>query len=368
MKALALYPGKPNSLHIENIPNPTLADVPDGNGVLVEMLAVGGCGTDLDINAGEYGRAPRGSDFLVIGHENLGRVIETGPRVPVDFAPGTLVVAMVRRPGRSIYDLIGRQDLTTDDEYHERGISLLHGFASERYVDSADFVVPLPGNLRGVGVLLEPMSVCEKGIEQAYTIQRRLQVWRPQRAAVLGAGPIGMLSALALRLRGLEVTCYSKRRAPSPKSALLGDIDVRYVSSGERSFAEVATAHGPFDLILEATGFSPLAFEAAEALGPNGVLILASLTSGERTAETRTDAINQGFVLGNKVMVGTVNASRDHFIRGVDDMVKAEAVYPGWLARLLTTRVSGLESYERFISELSENKDAIMVFIDLDPG
>jgi threonine dehydrogenase-like Zn-dependent dehydrogenase len=362
MKAIAVYPGQPNSLHLEEVPVPRLADVPDGRGVLVKVLRVGVDGTDKEINAAEYGEAPPGESFLITGHESFGQIVEVGPNVPPSLRAGTFVVATVRRPGTSLYDRIGHQDFTTDDVYFERGINLRHGYLAEYYVEDHEWVVPLPDALADVGVLLEPTTVAEKGINQAYEIQRRLKVWRPQRAAVLGAGTIGLLATLLLRLRGLEVVCYSRRRPPDLKSELVEALGARYVSSQDSTLAD---AGGPFDLILEATGQSPLAFEAAAALGKNGVLVLTSVTGGSRRIEVDADAINQGFVLGNKVMVGTVNASRDDFVRGVDDLVRAEALYPGWLGRLLTTPIRGLENYEAMLRALIDDRDAIKVYVEV---
>ncbi len=166
MKAIAVIPGKPNSVHLVEMPAPRVNDVPGGRGVLVKVLSVGVDGTDKEINAGEYGAAPDGFDFLVIGHEGFGEVKEVGPNV-TELKPGDYVVATVRRPGSSIYDLIGTSDMTTDDTYFERGINLLHGYLSEYYVDDADFIVKIPPALKEVGVLLEPTTVVEKGIAQA---------------------------------------------------------------------------------------------------------------------------------------------------------------------------------------------------------
>jgi threonine dehydrogenase-like Zn-dependent dehydrogenase len=366
MKAIAVHPGVPNSMHLEQVRKPSVRDVPDGRGVLVRVLRVGVDGTDREINAAEYGAAPDGDGYLITGHESFGEVVEVGPNVPDTIRPGAYVVAMVRRPGSSIYDRIGLQDMTTDDVYYERGINLLHGFLAEYYVEDATYVVPLPESLREVGVLLEPTTVAEKGINQAVEIQRRLRIWEPRRACVLGSGTIGLLATLLLRLRGLEVVCFSRRKAPYLNSELIEELGATYESSEESSLADVAERHGPFDLMLEATGFSPLVFEAAEALGKNGVLVLASVTGGDRRVEVPADRINQGFVLGNKVMVGTVNASRADFERGVDDLIKAEAVYPGWLSRLLTTPVKGLENYEEMLRRLSEDKDAIKVYVEVE--
>ncbi len=165
MKAIAVKPGVPDSVHLVEMPKPSVEDVPNGRGVLVKVLRVGVDGTDKEINNAEYGAAPEGEEFLVIGHEGFGVVEEVGPAVS-ELKPGDYVVATVRRPGGSIYDLIGTNDMTTDDRYFERGINLRHGFLSEYYVEDAEFVVKVPRGLKSVGVLLEPMTVVQKGIHR----------------------------------------------------------------------------------------------------------------------------------------------------------------------------------------------------------
>ena len=364
MKAIAVFPGKPNSVHLAELPKPSVGDIPNGRGVLVKLLRVGVDGTDKEINAAEYGAAPEGYDFLVIGHESFGRVEAVGPNV-TGLRPGDYVVATVRRPGTSIYDRIGTYDMTTDDTYFERGINLRHGFLTEYYVDDPEYIVKIPQGLKGVGVLLEPTTVVEKGIAQAYEIQRRLRVWRPRRAAVIGAGTIGLLATLVLRLRGLEVTTLARTRKPYLNSDLIEAIDARYESTSDVSILEGAKKYGPFDIILEASGFSPLVFESMEALGKNGVLVLSSVTGGDRKIEVPADKINLEFVLGNKVMVGTVNANREYFEMGVRDLAQAEAEYPGWLGRLLTHPVKRLENYAELFDKLTTAKGAIKVFCEV---
>src|SRR6266496_4745603 len=256
MKAIAVYPGKPNSMHLEEIPMPKVTDIPNGRGVLVKVLRVGVDGTDKEINAAEYGMAPEGYNFLITGHENFGRVMEVGPNVPDTIRPGTYVVATVRRPGQSIYDHIGLQDMTTDEVYYERGINLRHGYLTEYFVEDPEYVVKVPQGLRHVGVLLEPTSVIEKGIIQAYEAQRRLKIWRPKRAAVLGAGTIGLLAALSLRMRGLQVVSFGRNLPPYRNSELLAELGVRYVSTAETPLKDAAAQYGPFDVIFEATGYA----------------------------------------------------------------------------------------------------------------
>jgi threonine dehydrogenase-like Zn-dependent dehydrogenase len=361
MKAIAVRPGVPGSVHLARLPKPTVDDVPKGRGVLVKVLRVGVDGTDKEINAAEYGAAPPGDDFLVIGHEGFGRVEAVGPAV-TEFQPGDYVVATVRRPGGSIYDQIGTNDMTTDDTYYERGINLRHGYLTEYYVDDAEFIVKVPGGLKEVGVLLEPTTVVEKGITQAFEIQRRLRVWKPKRAAVMGAGTIGLLATLILRLRGIDVTTFALTKKPYLNSDLIDALGARYVSTQDMPVAEGAARFGPFDLIFEATGFSPIVFESIRALGKNGVLVLSSVTGGDRQTEVPADKINLEFVLGNKVMVGTVNANREYFESGVRDLSQAELEYPGWLQRLLTHPVEGLENYEELFDKLLHAKGAIKIF------
>jgi glucose 1-dehydrogenase len=364
MKAVAVYPGQPNTMHLRELTKPTVAEIPNGRGVLVKVLRVGVDGTDKEINAAEYGAAPPGYDFLITGHESFGRVEAVGPNVH-ELAPGDYVVATVRRPGSSIYDQIGTYDMTTDDMYYERGINLRHGYLSEYYVDDAEYIVKIPPGLKDVAVLLEPTTVVEKGIAQAYEIQRRLRVWRPKRAAVMGAGTIGLLAALALRLRGLQVTVFGRTAAPYLNSDLVEAVGGRYESTVTRPIAEGAGKYGPFDLIFEATGASSVVFESMLALGKNGVLVLSSVTGGDRKLEVPADRINLEFVLGNKVMVGTVNANREYFEMGVKDMAHAEAQYPGWLKRLMTHPVKGLENYQLLLDTLTMAKGAIKVYCEV---
>lgn len=366
MKAIAVTPGTPNSAHLVDMQKPSVGDVPDGRGVLVKVLRVGVDGTDKEIFNAEYGAAPPGYDFLVTGHEGFGIVEEVGAAV-TEFAPGDYVVATVRRPGHSIYDLIGTSDMTTDDTYYERGINLLHGYLSEFYVDSADYMVKIPAGLKEVGVLLEPMTVVQKGITQAFEIQRRLRVWHPKRAAVLGAGTIGLMATLVLRLRGIEVVTFGKTPKPYLNSDLLEEIGATYISTDDISVPDYAKQNGSFDLMFEATGYSPMVFDAMQALGKNGVLVLSSVTGGDRHVDVPADKINLEFVLGNKVMVGTVNANREYFESGVKDMSQAVLQYGDWLSRFLTNRIDGLDNFEQIYDALTNAKGAIKVYCQVAP-
>ena len=364
MKAIAVFPGNADSVHLADLPEPSLDQVPGGRGVRVRIIRVGLDGTDKEINAAEYGAAPEGSEVLVIGHESFGVVTEVGPNV-TEFKPGDYVVSRVRQArGQSAYDVIDTPDLTTEDTYYEHGISLVHGFLTEQYVEQPRMLIRIPAGLRHVGVLLEPTSVVQKALAVAWETQRRLKVWQPKRAAVLGAGTIGLLATLGLRLRGLEVVTFGLNPPPYLNSDLVEALGARYVSTQQTSVLDEVERSGRFDFVLEATGYSPIVFDGMQALAKNGVIVLSSVTGGSRTTEVPSDKVNLAFVLGNRAMVGTVNANREHFEAGVRDLAMAEAQYAGWLSRLLTHPIQGLDNYEAAFQALGA-RGAIKVYVEV---
>jgi threonine dehydrogenase-like Zn-dependent dehydrogenase len=371
MKAIAVLPGKPNSVHLRDVaapkltdqPHPHVAKVPEGRGVLVRTLQVGVDATDREINEALYGNAPPGGDFLVIGHESFGQVVEVGDKV-TEVEPGDYVTCTVRRPGTSLFDRIGRNDITSDEVYFERGINLCHGFMTEIFVDDAEYVVKVPVELKHLGVLSEPASVCAKAIEQAYLAQQRLQVWKPKRAFVLGAGQIGLLATMMLRLRGLEVHTLATRPEPHLKSGIVEAYGGTYVSTRQTSMADLAKQVGKPDIIFEATGNAEVCFRAMEVLGLNGALIWTSITGGKHEVTVDGAKINLEWVLGNKLLVSSVNGNRTHFELGIQALSLGEHTYPGVTERILTHPVAGLDKYKEMM-HLLEDKEALKVFVNI---
>ena len=367
MKAIAVRPGKPNSVHLRDIPEPSLSKIADGKGVLVKVLKVGVDATDREINDALYGNAPPGDDYLVLGHESFGIVEAVGPNVR-RVKPGDYVTATVRRPGGSIYDQIGTYDVTSEETYYERGINLLHGFLTERFVDGEDYIVRVPGELKHLSVLMEPMSCAAKAVAHAYDAQRRLKVWQPRRAFVLGAGQIGLLTTVALRMRGLEV--YTLARSPGPhlKSEIVEALEAKYIATKDTPLEELTAKVGKPDLIIDATGNSQIAFSAMKVLGHNGALVWTSITGGSKETTLPSDRINLEWVLGNKLLLGSVNANRDHFELGIRDMATCEMMYPGVIERILTTPLDGLDSYQEMMRHLVEDDAALKVFVNVAEG
>lgn len=333
MKAFVVTPRREGSGRLADVREPSRTP----GMALVQVIAVGVDGTDRELLRGEYGDAPPGDDDLIIGHESLGRVLEApsgGPR------PGDLVVAIVRRPDPEpcLNCAAGEWDMCLNGRYTERGIKGAHGFLAERYAEDPLYLVTLPERLARIGMLLEPLTVVEKAVEQIKRIQSRL-VWEPRRAVVLGAGSIGTLATLLLRLDGLDVHLYSRgdggagRRLTEAAGATFISADHRKLDHG------LAREIGAIDIVIEATGYSPLAFEAMDVVGPNGVVCLTGVSGGRRCLAIDASHLNLEMVLENKLVFGTVNANRRHFESGVTDMEAIEGRWPGVLERMVTRRV-----------------------------
>jgi threonine dehydrogenase-like Zn-dependent dehydrogenase len=330
VRALTVVPGRAGSGAVRDVPEPALVD----GDVLIDVVRVGVCGTDADIARGEYGRAPEGAEMLILGHESFGRVArDTG-----SLKAGTPVVASIRRPDGCPSCLSGEQDMCLWGDYRERGIKGIHGFCAERFSERPEYLFVVPAAIADVAVLLEPLTISEKGWRHLAAAQRRMTVWEPRTAIVTGAGPVGILAAMKLRLLGLDVTVVE--REPKPlKEALLARIGAGYAATTVTPLATVAARSKRIDIVIDATGSSAVAFECMRLVGANGAVLLTSVTGGKRTLEVPGDVINQNLVLGNVLVLGIVNARSDDFQNGIADLTEAERRWPGFLAALITRRV-----------------------------
>jgi glucose 1-dehydrogenase len=333
MQAVAVTPMKAGSARKVELPRPQASE----GTALMRVLEVGIDGTDTEINQGLYGAAPPGSDFLVIGHEALSVVQAVGKGVE-GFAPGDLVVSTVRRPDDCPNCRAGESDMCLLGNYTERGIKGAHGYMSEYYREAPAFMVKIPPALRRFAVLLEPLSIVEKATFQAWKMQERM-LWDPKRAVVLGAGPIGILATILLRLRGLEVHVYAKTPVDSMQANLIKGLGAAYLSVDDHPVTGIKHELGQIDFVLEATGNSTVAFRAMAQVGTNGVLCLTGVSAGNRRISIPADVINLEMVLGNRVTFGSVNANRRYFESGVQHFLQAEQRWPGIFERLLTRRV-----------------------------
>ncbi|MEW6271755.1 MAG: glucose 1-dehydrogenase [Thermodesulfobacteriota bacterium] len=346
MKAIAVIPQR-REVRLVDEAEPHLQRATD---VKLRILDVGVCGTDREICSFEYGVPPARHDHLVIGHESLGEVVETGRGVS-RVAVGDLVVPMVRRP--CVHEgctacRSERQDFCYTGEFRERGIKEAHGFMTELVVDDESYMCVVPCALREVAVLVEPLTIAEKALEQVWQVQQRLPWACPlapgapraacHQAVVIGAGPVGLLGAMALVNAGFRTTVYSRGAAPNPKADVALAIGARYVDAEQVSVEQLAEQTGNIDLIYEAAGASRVAFDAMRVLGTNGIFTFTGVPGRKAPIEVDTDLLMRSLVLKNQVVLGTVNAGRQTFEAAIRDLAEFDRRWPLALRSLITGR------------------------------
>jgi threonine dehydrogenase-like Zn-dependent dehydrogenase len=323
MRALTVQPGLSNSISLDDVPAP-----PPGEGaLLVRALALGICGTDREIIAGDYGWAPPDAGHLILGHESLGRVEEA----PLDsgFAPGDLVVGIVRRPDPVPCPACAANewDMCRNGRYTERGIKQRNGYGSELFRVEPDFAVKVDPALGMLGVLLEPASVVAKAWEQVERIGSRGAGWSPRVVLVTGAGPVGLLAALLASQRGCDLHVLD-RNTDGPKPQLVRDLGATYHVGDLGGLAP--------DVVIECTGAGSVVLDAMNRTASGGIVCLAGVSSGNHKIDFNIAGLNRTMVLQNDVVFGSVNANRRHYAAAAIALAAADKE---WLARLITRRV-----------------------------
>lgn len=334
MRAVVVTPGQAGSERLADVPEPQ----PDAGQVSIDILDVGVCGTDVEITKGLYGEAPPEDDYLILGHENFGVVADAGG-VP-GWAPGDHVVSTVRRPDPVPCKPCGagEYDMCVNGRYTERGIKGRHGFMAERVVEWPQYLVKVPAEVESIGVLMEPLSVVEKGVAEAEIMQQRLS-WDPQVAVVTGAGPIGLMATLLLRAKGMSVWTVDLVARDSLRAELVEACGATYVKGDEEPLPTLESRIDPVDLVVEATGVPELVFQAIDVVGPNGVVCLTGVSASSRTQEVQGASLNLDMVLRNKLVFGTVNSRHRYFESAASHLAQFEQLWPGLCERVITRRV-----------------------------
>lgn len=342
MKAIAITPGVPEATFI-TVDEPQI-DTPTQ--VKIKVLEVGICGTDREEVMGGRADAPANTAHLIIGHEMMGEVIETGVDV-ANVRVGDYAVLTVRRGcGKCEACLNGRSDLCYTGEYKERGIKALHGFESEYVVDDEQFVIKVPETAREIGVLAEPMSVVQKAINEAVTLQSARMSFADEswlsgkKAVVAGIGAIGILAAVALRLRDVAVIGIDIVDESSKRPQLLKQLGGTYVDAREVKITELDQQLGEADFIFEAAGVAQLGFDLIDLLGINGIYVMTGIPGeGKPVCFPGSEAMTQ-IVLKNQLVMGSVNAAPQHFESGLKDLEKAVNKWGNLIREIITARVN----------------------------
>ncbi|MUL41639.1 glucose 1-dehydrogenase [Streptomonospora sp. PA3] len=351
MRAVTVSPDREDPLEVRELPEPE----PGPGELLVQGLALGVCGTDREIISGGHGALPEGRDWLVLGHESLGRV----RRAPEGsgFAEGDLAVGVVRRPDPVPCGACARGefDMCRNGRYTERGIKAIDGFGAQAWTIEPEYAVKLDPGLERVGVLMEPTTVVAKAWEQIERVGGR-SWFDPRRVLVTGAGPIGMLAALLGKQRGLDVHVLD-RVTEGPKPPLVRDLGAEYHTEDiERVMSEVDP-----DIVIEATGAARLVFEAMAGTPAYGIVCLTGVSPAGRRITVDAGSLNRDIVLENDAVVGSVNANLRHYRQAADALAAADRA---WLERIITRRVPIDRAQEAFTPQ----PDDIKAVLALDPS
>ena len=350
MKAVAVFP-KTKEIKLIDHPEPKIVSPTD---VKIKILNVGVCGTDREIWEFKYGTPPPGSDYLITGHESFGQVVEVGSGVTT-VKIGDYVVPTVRRgcPENCMACAQMRQDFCYTGHFTERGISGRHGYMTEFVVDDESYMNVIPPELKEFGVLLEPLTIAEKALMQVYTIQSRLP-WECRleagankachNAVVLGAGPVGLLGAMALRVLNMDVHIVARQPAPNAKAAFAQAIGAQYHADMQENPQQVAASVGNIDIIFEATGAAKPSFDFMQVLGTNGIFIFTGVPAPMMDISIDAGSLMRDIVLKNQVVLGTVNAPKIAFENGIRDLAEFHKKWP----MVLSTLITGYLPLERF--------------------
>lgn len=342
MKAISIIP-KTTTVQLKDWPEPKIAQSDE---IKVKVLQVGICGTDREEVSGGRADAPKGEKELIIGHEMLSQVMEVGKNVTT-VKPDDLVVISVRRGCNSCAACkMERSDMCTTGNYTERGIKGRHGFQAEFVTDQIKYVLKIPDGIKNIAVLAEPMSVVQKAVDEVHIIQTaRLPYLKNQAnwmegkvALIAGLGPIGLLAAITLRLRGMQVIGIDIVPETSPRVKILSQIGGVYFNCKKNASANIEKKYPVIDIIFDAAGIAKLDFDLLEMLSINGIFVLTGVPGDQRLIDVDGSDLMRKLVLKNQVMVGSVNESLNHFAKGLQDLQKAAKKWPQVVSGMITNR------------------------------
>jgi threonine dehydrogenase-like Zn-dependent dehydrogenase len=358
MKALAINPGTPG-IRLKDVPEPKIKN---GTDIIIKVLQVGICGTDRDEVSGARADAPNGEEELIIGHEMIGEVVDVGKEVHT-VKIGDFGLFTVRREcGKCKPCELNRSDMCYTGLYTERGIKSLHGYQAEYVLDREEYFISIPGEIKSIGVLTEPMSVAEKAIYEAVKIQslripgfNEGEWFLNSRALVAGIGSVGLLASFILSLRGVKLYGLDIVDEDTIRPSILKSLGGTYIDGRKVNARDIDDVCGEMDFIFEATGIAKLEFQLMDALGINGIYALTGIPEGERPVTIMGNELMRQMVLKNQILLGSVNASKEHFNIAVDDLLNAKRKWGGLIDKLITEKVP-VNNYSKLFEKPSPDE------------
>ncbi|MGE5806145.1 MAG: glucose 1-dehydrogenase [Ignavibacteria bacterium] len=364
MKSLTIKPGTAG-ITIKDIPEP---QIKNDHEIKLKIHYVGICGTDRDQASGGRADAPQGAEELIVGHEMIGEVVDTGKEVHSPSIGDYGLFTVRRGCGVCTPCKMRRSDMCYSGLYKERGIKSMHGFQAEFVIDKEDYFIGIPEEIKSVGVLTEPMSIAEKAIDEAVKIQalripgfREKEWFRKSRTLVAGIGSVGLLASFILSLRGSKVYGLDIVDENSARPSILKSLGGIYIDGRKISADNIDDTFGEMDFIFEATGIAKLEFQLTDALSRNGIYVLTGIPEGERPVTVMGNEIMREMVLKNQILIGSVNAAKEHYNMAVNDLLGAKKRWGNLPDKMITEKIPAGNFSDAF---KSHSADEIKVVID----
>jgi len=364
MKAVALHKNS-TAVKLIDVAKPE----PMAGEVLVKTVRCGVCGTDREIIRRGIADVPPGEDFLILGHECLGRVESIGPETETALKPGDLVTVQVRRGCKQCNACVKKHvDYCYTGNYTERGIHKVHGFFSEYFVDKPEYLIPVDDLIEDVGVLAEPMSISAKAYEVVGRLMKRVCFGGScsgrdgnEKALVAGHGPIGVLSALLLMVENYDVSVLGRRQEGDFQREFIESFGAKYLDITKDEDRKYVEEHDRFFLIVEAAGRAELVFRLPELLGRNGILVLTGVPRGPKEICFDGNGFMANLVRYNQTVTGTVNASRENFEVGLDYLAAFKSKFPKAAGNIITGRYT-LDNWQEAFEKKNDEIKAVIEF------
>lgn len=365
MKAITLKP-QTTDIKLEDVEEPQIKKDTE---VKMKVLSVGICGTDREETSGGRADAPQGSERLIIGHEMVGQVVEVGNAVKKVTAGDYAVFTVRRGCGECEACEADRYDMCYTGKYKERGIRSLNGYQAEFAVDDEKYIIKIPEEIKDIAVLTEPTTVVVKAIDVAEKIQKHRL---PQKegakssldgktALIAGLGPIGLLAGMVLALRGAKIVGIDIVDENSARPKIFNEFGGTYLNEKNHSMEDISKKYPQIDIIVEAAGIANLDFQLFDLLGINGIYVLTGVPSEGKPLEVSGGHLMKQIVMKNQVVVGSVNASFDHFHQAVNDLKDGLSQWKETVAKIISHKIP----YQDFKKVLqNHSSDEIKVIIN----
>ncbi|MFC1945147.1 alcohol dehydrogenase catalytic domain-containing protein [Chloroflexota bacterium] len=374
MRAIGIIEGL-NKAKIMDLEKP---QIHESNDVLIEVKFVGISEIDRRFAQGETFIAPEGFDFLILGHEVMGRVIEVGPSV-VNLQIGDNVVLTSRRNcGKCTECERDNTDLCLSGLYSERGIRGAHGFMAEYILEKEKYIVKIPEAIEDIAILLSPLSIAEKIVTSIVSFGHRMDNPKPwpehayhdpdwgmeKTAVVVGGNSTAILTALLLRLKSVNTFLLSNRIGTSKIQRLVESAGIKYYeTSVNESCEHFSQKIGRTDTVIDCSGEAEFNINLLDLLGNSGAFVTSTIPSINLKNNVNINRFMLDRLIRNQGMFGCISANRRYLESAINDLILLKEQFTEPINGIITDKIP-FSNYESAFSALENTSIKVILTMD----